>query len=168
MAVCLDLNIALARHNPEYFRTGLNLSVADRAVIKPEDTWKVSLIDNLLPADQEAADACLRPLHPPHYLGVQRKDWLIKEKYFTELRERAAITEAHLLEVAKEHRNLVRYRLCYTLNFPFWVALNTAPYARRRDIVDAFLAMAEAVHPRHYPYYTALSACNRLGRNGGA
>jgi hypothetical protein len=162
----LDANLATARDNPQFFVCGHNLSDAERAVIRPRDTWEIALINSIATADQEAVQRCLAPLHLLHYNGIQVREWFGTQKFLLGQLSGGAVEESILMLDAEKHRNLVRYRLCYTLNFPYKVALSTAPYAQARDAVDAFLAMAELLHPFGYPYYTVLWTNSLLHQKG--
>jgi|GEM_PF-2632798 len=152
----LDDTIAIAQRDPQFFVNGQNLTDAQRAVIKPQDTWEIALIDSLHLADQEAIGRCFAPLDLRHYNDVQVQEWFGTQKFLIARRTGGPVDETALIQDAEVHQNLVRYRLCYTLNFPFKIALNTIPYVRCRSAVDAFLATAELLHPFRYPYYTTL------------
>jgi hypothetical protein len=156
MPATLDTNIEMALRDPGFFITGQNLSLDELSVIRLEDTWKVALINNIAQDEQDLIDACMQPLDPRHYSRVQLEEWFAKQKFLIQARRAAPVDEGVLFEDAVLHRNLVRYRLCYTLNHPTKVALNTSHYPPARAAVDAFLALAECLHPCRYPYFTVL------------
>ncbi len=162
----LDSTLARVQLQPDFFVKGGNLTADQRAVIRPQDTWEISLINNLDEADRRAIDPCLRPLDPAHYTWLQVNEWFGTQKFLLGKKMGRAVEEEVLLQDAHQHDNLVRYRLCYTLNFPFKVALYTPPYVLVRDAVDAFLAMAEMLHPFRYPYFTVLWTNGLLNQNG--
>jgi hypothetical protein len=156
MPVNLDTNIDLALRDPGFFLAGRNLTLDELGVIRLEDTWKVALVNNIEQAEQDLIDSCMQPLDPRHYSRLQIEEWFGKERFFLQTRHSGPVGEDVLLQDAIRHRNLVRYRLCYTLNHPFKVALNTGHYLPARSAVDTFLALAECLHPFRYPYYTVL------------
>jgi hypothetical protein len=163
--ISLDENIDLALRSPDFFIAGRNLSIDELAVIRLEDTWKVALVNNIEDAEQDLIDTCMQPLDPRHYSRLQIEEWFGKERFFLQTKRAALVNEDVLIEDAIRHRNLVRYRLCYTLNHPFKVALNTGHYQQARSAVDAFLALAECLHPFRYPYYTVLWTNGLLNRH---
>lgn len=156
MPANLDANIDVALQAPEFFISGRSLSLDELAVIRLEDTWKVALVNNIEQAEQDLIDSCMLPLDPRHYSRLQIEEWFGKERFFLQTRQSALVGEEALLADAVRHRNLVRYRLCYTLDHPGKIALSTGHYQQARAAVDAFLALAERLHPFHYPYYTVL------------
>lgn len=153
-----DLNacIAMVQHDPQHFREGRNLSDGERAVVQPQDLWKIALIKSLDTPTQDLIKTSLGPLHLPHYLAVQRKEWLAKELYLLGKRLGRPATMPDLLFDLEMNNNPARYRLCYALNFPLWTGLCTEHYIPRREVVDVFLALAEILHPCRYPYYSVL------------
>lgn len=156
MPVSLDANIELALRDPGFFLAGRNLSLDELAVIRLEDTWKVALVNNLEQTEQDLIDTCMQPLDPRHYSRLQIEEWFGKERFYLQTKQAALVGEDMLIQDAIRHRNLVRYRLCYTLDHPYKVALNTGHYPSAGAAVDAFLALAELLHPCRYPYYTVL------------
>lgn len=166
MPVSLDANIEMALQTPAFFVGGKNLSLDELAVIQLEDTWKVALVNHIEQADQDLIDTCLQPLDPRHYSRLQIEEWFGKERFLLQTRRAAPVGEDVLIQDAIRHRNLVRYRLCYTLNYPTKVALCTGNYRHARPAVDAFLALAECLHPGRYPYYTVLWTNGLLNQHG--
>lgn len=156
MAVNLDANLEVAFRDPDFFIAGRNLSVDELAVIRVEDTWKVALVNNIEQAKQDLIDSCMMPLDPKHYCELQIREWFGKARFFLQTRQAALVGEEAVIADANRHRNLIRYRLCYTLNHPAKIALSTGNYRLARPAVDAFLALAEHLHPFHYPYFTVL------------
>jgi hypothetical protein len=126
----LDANIELALRDPAFFVEGRNLSIDELGVIRVEDTWKVALVNNIEQPDQDLIDTCMQPLDPRHYCRLQVEEWFGKERFFLQTKRAGPVGDDVLIEDAIRHRNLVRYRLCYTLNHPAKIAISTGTTCR--------------------------------------
>jgi len=135
------------------YRRGDNLTLEQKRVIDSSDTWAVSLIEDLDKRELvvPVGDAFFY-MDLGHSNEVQQK-WFQKEKELLEWTLGRPPTTKELLADAFLHHNPERFRLAYTLNFPYKMCFNKPKYYANRSDVDVFLAEAEIVHPSRYPYF---------------
>jgi len=140
----------------ESHRRGDNLTPEQKRVIDANDTWAISLIEDL---DKNGlvvpVGDSFKYLDIRHYNYIREK-WFNKEKELLEWNLGRPPTNEELLADAFLHHNPERFRLSYTLNFPYKICFNKPKYYANRLDVDCFLAEAEEVHPFRYPYFTQI------------
>jgi len=152
----LDHEIDLALSNPGFYTGGGDLSPEERSVIKPGDVWEIALINRLSLDDKIRIGNCFIPLDLKHYTDLQVQEWFGTEFWLLGTQVGHKPDELAVILDANRHQNMERFRLCYALNFPHKTQFFTNAYSRYRDCADAFLALAERLHPERYPYFEVI------------
>ena len=153
----LDELVDEMREHPDFFRTGANLSADKKSVINPEDIWEIAFIATIPDRKMLEIGSCFLYKSLKHYNDSQDV-WLEKEKSFLREQLGRAPTSDELLDDAKKNQNFERYRLCYVLNFPKMMVLNMGNYRRYESSLCWFLAEAQNLHPKRYPYFEEICA----------
>jgi hypothetical protein len=143
--------------NPVFFREGINLDESQRELVRKQDTWIVSYVNKIPSKWKKWIGKCFLNPNLADYNGVQSKVWFKTEKDLFQTREGRAPTPLELIADAEKHENMTRFKLCYTLLYPWNATLLLDEYNSPvlREKVDLFLALASRIDPsdRPYPYF---------------
>ena len=132
------------------YRLGANLSESARKLVRPDDVWKVSLIDGLSPAYKRSLWGCFLVKDWKHYKMNARDPWKEQELYFLGEHLHHSPTRVEWRKDVRDTGLLSRSLLVYVLTCPDRVELRNNLGGSRKALVEEFLRTAQEVSGIRY------------------